>query len=183
MAENAKENKSSKTVIILLLIIIFLLLAGGIIAAVFLLGKEDDVQSDDDISGRVTLPYEAGAVMMDEESLQKQVEAMHDQADEGIGVRYKRVAVSNDGENFVTEIGNSISNSYDMYLDIYMDDSLEEEIYVSGLLQPGASIYEFKINKKLDPGEYESVLVFTQVEDDHATLHAQTMVYMTLLVN
>lgn len=185
MSENAKESKSSKTTIILLIIIIVLLVIGGSTAAVLLLNdKEDSTEAEGSADTIVTLPYENGAVVLDEDKVDDQIAAMEARAEEGyFTLQFKSVAISNDGENFECEIGNADNNNYDMYIDIYMDETLEDELYVSSLIQPGSGIKSFKTKKKLLPGDYESVLVLTQVEDDHATLHAQTMVYLTLRVN
>lgn len=187
MAENVKEKNSSKPIIILLIVVIVLLLAGGIIAAVLLLGEDDgdDLMAarPDETSFAVTLPYELGAVMIDEDSFQKQVDALNNMVEEGyFQLSFKRTAVSYDGENFACSIGNGEMNTYDMYIDIYEDESLENQLYVSSLLRPGTKIDTFTSNKKFAPGDYETVLVLTQVEDDHATIHGQSMVYLTLHV-
>lgn len=179
MSENVKEKqKSSKTLIIILLIIILLLLAAGIVAAVILLKKDDGAQLPD--NGGI-IQYEAGVVNL--EDAQKVMDELSESAKNGnMIVSYKGYAYSKDGKHFECSINNNIGNEYDMYINIYKDSSFEEQILLTGLIPPGSGIEEFDSEIKLDPGEYETTLVFTQVEDDHSTIHAQSMVVLRLIV-
>lgn len=186
MAENTQEAKKSSKAIMILLIILILLLIGGIVTVtVILLNKDDtsDAEANSEPKVGITLPYDNGAVLLDEDSLQKQVEAMYERAKEGSMVlQFKSTAVSKDGEHFECEIGNAIENNYDMYINIYKDDTLEDQILLTGLIPPGSGIYEFESETPIFPGTYEAILVLTQVEDDHETIHAQVAVVLTLEV-
>lgn len=184
MAETAQETKkSSKTIIILLVVLILLLIGGIVTVVVVLLNKDDTPETDSQPQGAFTLPYDNGAVFLDEDSLQAQVDAAFKQAAEGSMVlQFKNTAVSKDGTHFECEIGNAIENPYDMYINIYKDSSLEEQILLTGLIPPGSGIYEFDSEKPIFPGSYEAILVLTQVEDDHQTIHAQVSVVLTLEV-
>ena len=179
MSENA-QAKNSKLVPILI-IIIGVLLIGGAVAAVLLFtggsGGEDGEPAH-------TIGYEVDAkVAANVDDFQQIMEEMVAQAAEGmVDLNYKHVAASTDGTNFVCAIGNPPSNRYDMYLNIYLDATLEQQLLLTGLLPPGTMIEEFESEIKLDPGEYESVLVFTQIADDHATIVGQAMVVLTLIV-
>lgn len=179
MSENVKEEKkSSKAVIILLIIVILLLLAAGIVAAVFFLNRDDEPLPD---NGGL-IQYEAGVVNY--EDAQKVYDEMQKRAEEGsVGVHYSNKATSEDGTHFICFIENPIRNGYDMYLNIYKDETMEEQILLTGLIPAGSGIEEFDSEIPLDPGEYRAVLVMTLVEDDHSTLHAQTKVVLNLIVS
>lgn len=99
-----------------------------------------------------------------------------------MALRYKRMAYSSDGRNFICEIGNSSANKYDMYINIYKDPECTEQVLLTGLIPPGSGITEFESEITLAPGTYSSTLVLTQVEDDHSTFHAQLMVALDLYV-
>lgn len=180
MSENVKEEKkSSKTVIILiiLLILILLLLVGVIL---FFVLKKDDAQLPEEGNGGL-IQYQEGVVALEDP------QAVYDRLSEeaaknSIAVSYSRDAFSEDGVNFICDIDNSSANIHDMYFNIYKDDSLEEQILLTGLIPPGSGIREFKSEIPLDPGVYNAVLVFTQVEDDHSTLINQSMVVLQLTV-
>lgn len=182
MSENVKEEKkSSKTVIILLLIIILLLLAGGITAIIFFMNKDNADLPDE--GGNPLIQYDGAAVALDEDEFNKQYADALKKAEEGqIALRYKNVAYSEDGVNFTCDIGNSPANTKDLYFNIYTDATFTEQILLTGLVPPGQGITEFKSEIPFEPGTYEAVLVFTRVDDDHATMLGQAKVTYTLVV-
>lgn len=128
------------------------------------------------------LGYDENAVVVtDEDELQKIVDEMQNR-ESSISLEYKNIAGSSDGSNFSCYIANSAKNRYDMYIGIYSDADYEEELYLSQLLKPGSGIKDFKCNKKLEPGSYNMILVFTLVGDDHETIKSQTPVTFTMNV-
>ena len=186
MSENVKEKQSpSKLVIILMIVIIVLLIAGIIIGVILFKKFNNNDSSPDGEEPAVTVGYEGnGVVALDEGDFVKTMEEMIRQAEEGmVDLRYKKVAESNDGVNFNCYIGNSENNIHDMYFNIYLDDELEQQILLTGLVPPGSMIEEFKSEVHLDPGDYEAILVFTTVDDDHATMLGQVLVSISLVVN
>ncbi|MCD7731777.1 MAG: hypothetical protein LUI05_09850 [Oscillospiraceae bacterium] len=189
MSQSEKEQKGSsvqKIIIILMIVIIVALIA---FTSVLLLKKDSDTQGDlsavDSSNAAVpTLTYESGAVALSEDDLQRQVDEMYEKAKEGtMALQFKNTAYSSDGVHFDCHIGNSDKNDTDMYLNIYKDDALTEQILLTGLIPPGSGIESFESEIKLDPGTYETYLVFTQVKDDHATIKAQVTVILTLVVS
>lgn len=175
MAEGKKS--SNKTVVIILVIIIVLLLAGG--ATFFLLNKSKPAEQGV-LTSEGTIPYEVnvGIVKENEDLAEKLKEGTGDR----IPIHFATGATSKDGENFKCVLGNPDGAQYDMYFDMYGDTTLSEQIYISGLVAPGSQIESFKSNKKFPKGNTDIVLVITTVEDDHKTLHSQTMVTLTLVV-
>ena len=181
MSENVKEEKksSNKTIVILLIIVILLLLAAGIVAAAFIMKKDADLPDEGDNGGLIK--YEAGVVNY--EDAQRVYDEMQERAKEGmVGVHYSNNARSEDGTHFTCFIENPTRNGLDMYLNIYKDEDMTEQILLTGLIPPGSGIEEFESEIPLEPGEYKSVLVMTLVEDDHSTLHGQTKVFLNLYV-
>lgn len=182
-------QKLSKTETIMLIIIIALIAAFGIILTM-LLTKGNDVQpekteipTEKSVSDEGIIKYDEAAVAFGEEDLQKQLDEMQKKADERqMALRYQRTAYSSDGVHFKCEIGNSAANNYDMYINIYKDPELTEQILLTGLIAPGSEITEFESEIPLESGTYSATLVLTQVEDDHSTFHAQLMVVLDLAV-
>lgn len=197
MAKNAQKiKKPSKTELIMLIIIIVLLAACGA-ALIMLLTPKNDVQSEEigvqpgEISVQSEkngtdegiIKYDEAAVAFNADNLQEQLDEMQKKADEQqMALRYQKIARSSDGVNFKCEIGNSAANKYDMYINIYKDPELTEQILLTGLIPPGSEITEFESEIPLEPGTYNTTLVLTQVEDDHSTFHAQLMVVLDLVV-
>lgn len=175
-------QKLSKTEIILLVIIIALIAAVGIVLTM-LLTKENDVQPPKNGSDEGIIKYDEAAVALNAEDLQEQLDEMQKKADDRqMALRYQKIAYSSDGVNFKCEIGNSPANNYDMYINIYKDPELTEQILLTGLIPPGSGITEFESEIPLESGTYNTTLVLTQVEDDHSTFHAQLMVVLDLVV-
>jgi hypothetical protein len=72
-----------------------------------------------------------------------------------------------------------------MYLALYLDGEVEEgkELFLTQLIKPGSGIESLKTTKKLESGNYDTTLVFTQVKDDHKTIQSQVSVAYTLMVD
>ncbi|MCH5349917.1 MAG: hypothetical protein J1E40_11385 [Oscillospiraceae bacterium] len=187
MSENVQEKKSSSKLVPILLIVVIVLLIGGIVAAVVLLTKNnsgDDPSAEGDGEAIVTIGYEGnGVVALDEDELKRILEEMQREADEGmIDLTYKNVAVSTDGVHFACDLGNSPSNRYDMYFNIYLDNDINKQVLLTGLVPPGSSLSTFESEIPFEPGNYTSTLVITQVGDDHGTIVGQVMVVLELIV-
>ena len=138
-------------------------------------------QAKEEVDGG-KIGYDTNAVVVTEEDeLQKLADEMN-KNDGEISLEYKNVATSQDGSNFNCYIANSAKNRYDMYVGIYTDVDYSEELYLSKLMKPGSGIKNFQCKKKPEPGVHDVVMVFTFVENDHATIHSQTNVTYTLHV-
>lgn len=176
----AEETKSSnKKIIIILIIVIVLLLAGG--AVFFIMNNRSDTEGDT-TSGK-QIPLEVNAGVMTGDKLKEWNESvLRDMEDNQIPMVFSPTAISKDGKNFSCEIGNPPGAKYYIYLDMYSDTTLSEEIYLSGLLDAGQGITTFQTNKTFPKGETDIVLVFTTVREDRQTIVAQTMVALTLQV-
>lgn len=122
---------------------------------------------------------EGVTVVEDPNALQKAVDEMYEKAAQpGIGLEYKNDAFSSDGTNFECYIANAASNQYDMYIQIFADDALTDELYLSQLLRPGTAFDKLELNHSLENGDNRVYVAFTQIEEDLETIHAQTMVTM-----
>lgn len=130
------------------------------------------------------LRYAEGVtVVNDPDALQKAVDEMLEKAAEGsMMLEYENDASSADGKTFACYIANAVENSYDMYIDIYADKELTDEIYLSGLVRPGGAFREITLDKALGTGEHLVYVAFTQVEDDLETIHGQIIVTMNFNV-
>ncbi len=94
-----------------------------------------------------------------------------------IALEFKNDAFSQDGQTFVCYLGNSELNERDMFIAIYADAELTDELYVSDMLRPGNAFNEIKLNRKLDEGDHRVYVAMTQMEDPE-TMHAQTIYTM-----
>lgn len=181
-----EEKNKNKRLWIILAIVIFVLVAVVAVLIVVLLNKKngddanlDPVQNESEIG---VMAYETSAIATDPETLQDLYNEMLEKAKEGtMALEMQTEANSSDGTEFSCYIANAINNKYDMFVVIYNDET-QEEIYRSGLIPVGSRIESFTSSKKLKPGTYVGTIVYNQVEDDHATIHAQVNIGLNLNV-
>lgn len=175
----AEEKKSSnKRVIIILIVVIVLILAG---AAFFFI--KSGAFDKDSMPGSKEIPLEVNAGVLTGDKLKEWNESvLAEMEDNEIPVTFSPTATSTDGVNFSCEIGNPPGAKYYIYLDMYSDTSLREEVYLSGLLAPGQGIFNFTTNRAFPKGETDIVLVITTVQDNRTAIVAQTMMVLTLQV-
>lgn len=172
------EKKKNALVPILIILVVVLLAAAGVIITLLVTGKEE-TPSGPKYTSEFGIGYEINASVITSD-----VEPTSSQG-RGVAVRYRQSADSTNGWDFNCEIGNSTANALDMYLALYEageDIYSQEPVYVSGLLRPGEGITHFKTNREMPKGSYDVVAAFTLVEDDHKTLYAQSLVYLTFRV-
>ena len=186
MSESVKETKSSKTVVILLIVLVILVI-GGIIAGVMLLQNrkiDEDISAEAEETTKFVLGYEAnGVVLFGEDELSKMLEEAYAHMEENmINIQYKHIIQSEDGVNFACYLGNPPTNDYDVYLNIYLDNNLDKQMLLTKLIPPGSLLEYFESEIKVEPGTHDVLLVVTQVEDDHATIHGQVQLILTALV-
>jgi hypothetical protein len=113
--------------------------------------------------------------MLDQDSLQAAIDEAMENAKKGnISLLYKDNAYSDDGSTFSCYIVNSAANAYDMFLTIYADSAMTDELYLSKLVPPGSGFEEITLEHPLDKGDHEVYVALTQVETDEET-GAQTI--------
>jgi hypothetical protein len=135
----------------------------------------------------LTIGYAEGVTEVeDPEALQKMVDEVFASADKPpFALEYKNGAYSEDGVNFSCYIANAASNEYDMFICVYADAALTDELYVSQLLRPGTAFDQITLNRKLEPGVHRVYVPHTQIaiEDGEQTIMAQNTVTMDFIVN
>ena len=154
-----------------------------IVGLVMALNSRDAEPADTD-NGKTVIEYANGVTVVDDESaLQAAVDKMLEDAKNEMVASYQNQAVSEDGKTFTCYIANSEYNEYDMFIALYTDLSGETDpIYLSGLMRPGEAFREITLDEALDKGTHSVYLVFTQMEDDHSTIHGQSIVGIDMQV-
>jgi hypothetical protein len=164
---------------------VLLALIAALLAALLLQGRSAQnavVSTADDNSGlKVGYASEGVTVVDDPDALQKAVDEMYRKAQEpGVALEYRNDAFSSDGVKFSCYIANSIDNAYDMFINIYADQALTDEIFLSELLRPGQAFEKITLKHSLGAGVHPVYVAFTQVEvvDGEQQIHQQVMVTM-----
>lgn len=153
---SAPPNKMFIAIIILIVAII-----GATAVIVFMMNRNSGEQDSGPTIGYAT----NATVMLDQQSVQAAMdEAVRNARDGRIGLSYRNDAYSEDGSTFECRIANSIANYYDMFLTIYADAELTDQIYLSGLVPPGSGFQQITLDHPLDPGDHRVYVVLTQVK-------------------
>ena len=176
-----EEKKAATRLLIPALLAVTVVSVSVALVAVLGGGAE---KPDADNSNPPLIGYAQGVTVVDDESsLQDAVDQMVEDASKEIIVSYKPQAISEDGTNFACYIANSGYNEYDMFIALYTDLGNEDDpLYLSGLIRPGEALRELTLDKPLDKGTHSVYLALTQVEDDHATIHGQSVLTLQMQV-
>lgn len=132
---------------------------------------------------RPQLSYETRGVTVvdDPETLQQAVEDMHERTNRpAMGMEYKNDAFSENGVDFACYIANAARNEYDMFIAIFSDDALTDELFLSGLLRPGTAFEAISLERALPQGDHEVYVAFTQVRDVDGEWVIQGQVIVTM---
>lgn len=136
------------------------------VMAFFLLFRQEPTTINDGETPRVGYAADA-KVMLDQDSLQSAMdEAMRNAANGNVALLYKNNAYSKNGTDFECYIVNSTANKYDMFLTIYADAEMTDQIFLSGLVPPGSGFENITLDHALEPGDHEVVVALTQVDTD-----------------
>jgi len=165
------SGKNKKILIVVIAILIVLLVGVSALAATIAI-KSKKAGSTPNIAETTSdtgngFAYEA-SVITGADDAAKAEEEIQKAAESYMTLEMKMSAYSSDGVHFDCYLGNSLENSYDMYLEIYLDET-NELLYRSGLIPIGARIESFESSVKLDSGTHMTTIVFHQIEDDHVT--------------
>ncbi len=149
----------------LIAVIVGLVLVIAVMAFLLLSGRETETVDD---GNTPLVGYATDAkVMLDQESLQAAMdEAIAKAADGYVALLYENDAFSKNGTDFDCYIVNSVANKYDMYLTIYANPELTDQIYLSGLVPPGSGFEQITLDRALEAGDHTVNVVVTQVDTD-----------------
>lgn len=180
MDSEPKQKRGSPLVLVLILIIVLLAVA----AVVLVMSRPQEALPEAPSDGNAgVIGYEEGVTAVDGDTLQEAVDRMYEQAaEEGIPIEFQNDGSSPDGQKVNCYIANPEGAPYDFYIQIFSDSGFTDQLYLSKLIPPGKALRELNLEKRLDVGKHRVYVVFTQVEDDHATAHQQASVTMDFTV-
>lgn len=165
-SETKGLSTPSRKIIIVGAVVIAILL---VVVLILVLWRAQGGTVEDGSTPKISYASDA-KVMLDQDSLQAAMdEAMENARNSNVGLRYKNNAYSSDGVNFECFIVNSSSNIYDMFLTIYADAELSDQIFLSGLVRPGSGFEEITLDHALEAGDHTVYVALTQVDTDGET--------------
>ncbi len=169
-----KQKPMDKRLIAVIICLVLVIIVMGCI----LLLRNGKTSTDDNGMPRIGYATEA-KVMLDQNSLQAAVDEAQKNAREGmVALQYQNDAFSKDGKTFSCHIVNSPANLYDMFVTIYADAALNDQIFLSGLVPPGSGFEEITLDHELEQGDHTVYVAITQVatgDDGEQTIKNQVM--------
>lgn len=160
-ASEAISNNNNKTRIIIAISAAVVVIVVAVCITVFALSRNEEVKAP-------VIDYASEAVvLMDQDAIQAAIdEAQENARGNMINLSYQNNAFSNDGKIFSCYIANSQFNLYDMFIAIFADPEMTDQLYLSGLVRPGSGFKEIELDRALDPGDHTVYVVMTQVDTE-----------------
>ncbi len=158
-AESKQPSASSKKIIIIAAAVLLIAILAVGAAVLHALNEKED-------NNGLGISYASEArVMLDQDSLQAAVDEAQRNAREGkVALMYQNDAYSKDGKTFSCYIANSSGNMYDMFLTIFADAEMTDQIFLSGLVAPGNGFEEITLDHALEVGDHTVYVAVTQVD-------------------
>lgn len=166
MQEPGKKNK--KIIVAGTLIIIALLV---VIAVLLMRGKEEEPQRN---------------VVVTRDNVDEVVDEMMEQ--EYVEPGYYSASMSNvwhfatgDAASEDAYVENVEENTHDVYFDVFLADDEENAILESPVLPRGSELKEITLDKSLDAGTYDCIMIYHLIDEDQNTV-STLRVGLTIIV-
>jgi hypothetical protein len=157
METSTKTGLSNKVVIIAAAVVVLAV----VIAAAVILNQPKDTG--------IGYSTEAKVLVTQEDLDKAAAEALANASNGDVALCYQNDAFSRDGSNFECLIMNSTGNTFDMFLTIYSDLNLSDELFLSQLVPPGSGFENITLEHPLENGDHTVYVAFTQVKNDEET--------------
>lgn len=166
MSDNEHSSKTQRGgsnkmgILVGILVVVVIALAGVVI---FLMTRPEEVE-EDVTGGRGTVITEDNVSEVEEEAATaEQVPENHYVTSMSIDWHFNGTT-SNDAY-----IANAVENTRTVYCDLYLADT-GEMIYSSPYIPVGEELKGVTLDKELEPGTYDTVLVYNLVDDDEKVM-------------
>ncbi len=151
--EKPGEKKSKKKIIIIAVIVVLLAIIGTLGFVIYtLVNKQEVPKAPRDISE---------GLVVDGNIDQKASEARFTTDMNMIWTFQSGSAVSNNAI-----IGNSASNVYECYFEVYLDNEEKTLLYSSPVLPTGKRLDQLKLNQVLPDGSYDAICTYHILDDE-----------------
>lgn len=160
MAESSKEGKKLSVSVVIAVAAVIIILA-LIVVIVLLLNRKE---TKPELSGKGTI--------VTQDNVQEIIESMSTpNTDATYTATMTNEWTFQDGEAAAEEfyVKNSENNSRTVYFDLQLADT-KETIYSSPYIPVGEEMRTFTLDKDLDAGDYNVIMTYYLVDDDHVEL-------------
>lgn len=164
MSGKVKDNKGGKTIIIAGVIIIIALL--GVIIFLLVSGREDKEEET-----------EKRNVVVNEGNAEDVAAQMIEEGQEYVEPGYYTVSMDTDwhfskGDAVSDDawVDNLAENTNDIYFDVFLAEDEGEAIYQSPVIPRGSHLEQIALDKPLEKGTYDCVIVYHLVDEEQETV-------------
>lgn len=167
MAGKTKEGKSGKSMIIAGMVVIIALL--GVIVFLLASGKGDKENQEEKSEKR--------NVVVNQSNAESIAEQMVEEAQEFVEPGYYTVSMDTDwhfskGDAVSDDawVDNLPENTNDVYFDVFLAENEDEAIYQSPVIPRGSYLEQIVLDKPLEKGTYDCVIVYHLVDEEQETI-------------
>ena len=167
MAGKTKEGKSRKSMIIAGMVVIIALL--GVIVFLLASGKGDKENQEEKSEKR--------NVVVNQSNAESIAEQMVEEAQEFVEPGYYTVSMDTDwhfskGDAVSDDawVDNLPENTNDVYFDVFLAENEDEAIYQSPVIPRGSYLEQIVLDKPLEKGTYDCVIVYHLVDEEQETI-------------
>lgn len=75
-----------------------------------------------------------------------------------------------DTGSYDSYVANDIENTNDVYFDVFLENDDENAIYESPIIPRGSELKNIQLNRKLEQGSYDCILVYHLVDDQQNSI-------------
>jgi hypothetical protein len=170
--QTGSGGKGNKTLVILLGVVIVLLLASVTVFGALLIKSN---KTNSELQSQTEEKQEKRSVVVTEENVEEVQDEFFNQ--EYIPPGYFSATMNNvwhfqDGESNSDDayVANDTANSNDIYFDLFLAENEEDAIYQSPVIPLGEELKNFKLDKSLDAGTYDCVMIYHLVDEEQNTV-------------
>lgn len=175
MASNANKASTNKSLVVVIVILVAVIAVGAGVIVYLLNNANKKVVEMPEVTGRGTV--------VTKENVQEQIKGLETvpvedgyfMTSQSIDWHFDKKGVSKDAY-----VGNDPSNGHTVYFDLTMEDS-GDLIYSSPYIPVGSELDGFTLEKPLDAGTYDTILIYHLVGDDEheiSTLSVGLTIYV-----
>lgn len=141
-------------------LIVVLVAVLSVVATVIIIGRRDYTSI---MNQEIEYATEGIIILSDEDAQSQAADTPSDAEWRSIWLNYSPRFYSSNGRDFTGTIGNDVDNGADMFVAIYTDSTYSDRLFTSKLLRPGTAFDGFRLDRRLDPGDYDLNVAFTLV--------------------
>lgn len=165
-----KKNSGKKKVIVIVMIVVLLAVIGSLLGVIYILmNKSEETKTPD--------RNVSEGLIVDDNFDQKAANARFTTDMNMVWTFPSGSSISNNAQ-----IGNSASNLYECYFEVYLDNEEQTLLYSSPVLPTGKRLEQLKLDQVLPDGTYDAVCTYHILDDEDKNRELGTVSFAVSLI-